>query len=371
MKLIKSLLLILITSALCNTSNLQAQIWPGDIDNNGKAEHVDLLYMGYAFGEVGAQRATISIDWLPQSNGVLWGITFPGTILDFSYADCNGDGVVDELDVDAITTNYAQIHQTFVPAPLLIGTPGVDPTVLVKRNSTDTLTQGNLEFFELHFGGGHFTNFYGVSFTVSFDSTYVDSVLQVFPATGWITNNNQDQVITASNVYFEPNPVNGLHGRIDIAYSRTSGVPIMGSGLMGLFAIVMEDNINGFAPGSVPLDMEVIDIRLVDEQLNFKPTVPSVSNFVILTNTNDSYFKENSSIHVFPNPASNSINIESDKNEITGIELYNLQGQLVEFEVYNYDALVKLEVSPSLNGSYILKIKTPDGMLIRRVMIIN
>lgn len=363
--------LVLFVMLVCSITSLDAQIWPGDIDNNGKAEHVDLLYLGYVYQEDGPARSAVSIDWLPQPNGPLWGVIFPNLNVDISYADCNGDGTIDDLDIEAIAQNYGLSHAPVTPAPILVGMPGVDPTVEVVRNTTDTLQQGAVEFFELHLGPGHYSDIYGISFTVSFDTAYVDSLVKVFPPTGWITNNNTDEVVMVAHDYLEPNPANAKHGRIDIAYSRTNGVSIMGGGMMGIFGIVMEDNLNGKLDGAIDFDMEVLDIRIVDEQLNFKPTVSSVSEFFILTTDVDKPILEDNSITVYPNPAFEFIIAESNNNQITGYELYNLQGKLLDYDFFESNTLIELKLKERLNGLHLLKIHTPKGVLIKKIMLIN
>lgn len=372
MHLIKSSqFLVFLIVLFGSISTTTAQIWPGDIDNNGIAENVDLLYMGYAYGEIGSPRSSTSIVWTPHPAGPLWGVIFPNLNLDISYADCNGDGVVDDLDIEAIEQNYSLTHPTITSAPMLAGIPGIDPTVEIIRNSTDTLQQGKVEFFELHLGPGHYSDFYGISFTISFDTAYVDSVVQVFPASGWITNNNTDKVIMMSHDYIEPNSANGRDGRIDIAYSRTNGVPIMGSGFMGIFAIVIEDNLNGKLDGAIDFDMEVLNIRYVDEQLDFKPTVSSISEFYILSTDVSNPIIEDNSLNVYPNPAVDFIMAESTTNEITGYELYNLQGQLIQQDFFESNTIVELRFEEALNGIHLLKLHTPRGLLIKKIMIVN
>ncbi len=371
MTLSKSIFLLVFTNLLFQVTTLNAQIWPGDVDNNGEADNVDLLYLGYAYGQTGPQRTSTSIDWLAQPSGLLWGTSFPGQSLDLSYADCNGDGVVDDTDIQAISQNYASVHQTVTVPPIIAGVPGIAPTVEIKRSTTDTLSEGAVEFFELHLGPNHYPSFYGISFTVSFDTAYVDSVLQVFPATGWINNNDLDRVVLVSKSYIEPNATNGKHGRLDIAYSRTNGIPIMGSGLMGLFAIIMEDNINGKTGGFINFDFEVLDIRMVDDQLNFQPTASSISEFYILTTGVNDLILDETDFKIYPNPASHKIITESIKREIIGYELYNLQGQLVQYDFFEARSVVEFLLDDELNGMHLLKIQTPKGLLVKKIMIVN
>ncbi len=61
---------------------------------------------------------------------------------------------------------------------------------------------------------------------------------------------------------------------------------------------------------------------------------------------------------VFPNPATNVININSD-NAIQQVELYNLQGQRVAAEIGDIHTL---SVDGLANGMYILKVTTENGV---------
>lgn len=71
------------------------------MNNNGIVSKVDLLYLGYAFGKNGFARTTSSGEWaandLPQTREG----NFPNGVKSL-YADCNGDGKVDELDATII-----------------------------------------------------------------------------------------------------------------------------------------------------------------------------------------------------------------------------------------------------------------------------
>jgi len=74
-------------------------VYPGDCDNNGVVDEYDLLPIGLYFLQEGNQRDEISFLW--QSN-----LTSPYDNLAATYADANGDGIVDENDVIGIGVNW-------------------------------------------------------------------------------------------------------------------------------------------------------------------------------------------------------------------------------------------------------------------------
>ena len=43
------------------------QVWPGDVNNNGVVNNVDLLYLGFAHGHVGPARPGPSSQWEEQA----------------------------------------------------------------------------------------------------------------------------------------------------------------------------------------------------------------------------------------------------------------------------------------------------------------
>ena len=88
-------------------SGLQAQttIWPGDVNNNGVVNNIDIIYWAYGKNTEGPARSNISTGWEEQSLDTLWATEFTdGTNL--AFADCNGDGKVDEKDLQVIKDNF-------------------------------------------------------------------------------------------------------------------------------------------------------------------------------------------------------------------------------------------------------------------------
>jgi outer membrane protein assembly factor BamB len=80
-----------------------SNVHPGDADNDGDVDAQDILPLGVYFLEQGSSRSSATMAWSSQE--VTSWESYPA-----NYADCNGDGVVDEKDIIAIGVNWGQTH---------------------------------------------------------------------------------------------------------------------------------------------------------------------------------------------------------------------------------------------------------------------
>jgi hypothetical protein len=94
--------------ARIRNANLRLQVstnrvYPGDTDNNGIVNALDVLPIARYFLQTGAVRDSAAFSWNP-CRAVLW------TTAAATYADGGGDGRVDEHDVLAIGINWQNSH---------------------------------------------------------------------------------------------------------------------------------------------------------------------------------------------------------------------------------------------------------------------
>lgn len=84
-------------------------IYPGDANADGIVNPEDIFPIGYLYGQTGPVRPSASTLW-QGSLSFDWNdtTTFAGN--DFKHADCNGDGIIDELDAPIIDQNYGNMH---------------------------------------------------------------------------------------------------------------------------------------------------------------------------------------------------------------------------------------------------------------------
>jgi len=101
---------------------------PGDADQNNVVDERDILPIGRYYGYRGPVRASASTTWSSQA------LTAPWTNLAASHADCNGDGVVNATDVQAIVLNWRRTPGSSAVTPADVEEAcatllaGLDPT---------------------------------------------------------------------------------------------------------------------------------------------------------------------------------------------------------------------------------------------------
>ena len=80
---------------------LLTSVYPGDADNNGLVNAHDVLAIGMQYGEIGAPRVQAGLDD-QRRPAVLFNQAGA------TYADANGDGIIDVNDVQGIIANWGQ-----------------------------------------------------------------------------------------------------------------------------------------------------------------------------------------------------------------------------------------------------------------------
>ena len=79
-------------------------VYPGDTDNNGIVDEYDVLPIAVYFQESGQlSDTTISYNWNPR-------IIPPYENISVTFADANGDGIVNQEDVIGIGVNWGNTH---------------------------------------------------------------------------------------------------------------------------------------------------------------------------------------------------------------------------------------------------------------------
>ncbi len=88
-------------------------VWPGDTNDDGIVDARDVLPIGRTYNALTDPRTNASMSWEGQAA--------PPPLLDgaaATYADANGNGLVNNTDVDVITTNYGYLHGDIQPETL-------------------------------------------------------------------------------------------------------------------------------------------------------------------------------------------------------------------------------------------------------------
>jgi hypothetical protein len=164
-----------------------ACVWPGDVNNDGIANNLDVLELGLHYTTSGTQRPLIGNLWainygyykwfMPLSNGK-----------DLSNSDCNGDGIINDDDTLAIFNNYGSTH-AFKPEQATTN------SVLTIAPDQSSVAKGTWGTSSIYLGDAttSINNINGIAYTVSYDNTLLetDSVWIEYP-TSFINASNQN-----------------------------------------------------------------------------------------------------------------------------------------------------------------------------------
>lgn len=296
----------------CDTSS----VWPGDSDNDRSVTPWDVLPIGLGYGLSGDGRSPASSAWSAQVAPADWGNQFYNG-LDYKFADCDGNGLIDSLDVNIIDQNMYQTHQQ---AP---------PFVPSVRNSYGDLFFSTIDTFfrenqhvEIPISLGRFgqpaIEAYGFAFSINYDVNFVHKYLTDFKIDGWLCSGMNQSLYNHMTVQYRDDSV----GRLDVAMVRVDGQNIVGNGEIGKMIVIMEENIAGNI-----LQLDFDNITVIDNLGNHIPIEGFTHSAIILPDTITSLANDKSllNISLYPNPVANKIYIQNAIN--TQLRVYDIFGR--------------------------------------------
>jgi hypothetical protein len=362
MNISKNICLAFLT-LLLTSAGLSAQVmYPGDVNNSGQANAIDVLYLGLAFGSEGPERFSPTTSWMPQSIAPSqWSQTFPNGI-NYAYADCNGDGIVDQLDLEeGIQANFLLEHGGNTTSDEFTGNGGLgsDPGFALFGDKEVLFGSDTLNV-DVRLGafGVPVQEFYGIAFTVTFDPALIegDQAHYLLPSMPWYDPTGSE----STHLVME----NVAEGRIDVAITRIDQLGIDGSGTIGSMSfVIIEDVVGEF----VLLDsfLHIENLKLINSALSDVQVYDTVQ--VELTPVTEAWEPE---WRIFPNPARELVYLETGDLEVQRITIHNALGQQVR--QYLPPAGQQTYVMPTdglPGGTYFLEIATPKGRWVRKLMI--
>ncbi|MCB0546087.1 MAG: T9SS type A sorting domain-containing protein [Phaeodactylibacter sp.] len=353
----------------CNSWNpvVAQPLWPGDVNNNGIVNAVDLVYLGQAFGVAGPPRAGASTEWLAQDVSTLWGQAFPNGV-NYAYADCDGNGIIDINDLDScIEDNFGRTHGALQPDGFSNGSSGSAPPAQLLPSAT-AVEPGAVVDIGLSLGSQNFpvSSFYGIAILFSYTPEFLDDDSFEFEfegeGSGWIQGPKIE--------YFFHDD-DDAPGKAQIAITRTDRQPQgPGFGEVGKFSIVIEDIIVGLEADTFRLQID--SILLVGEAFNTYAVVPDSTAVII---TRDSALLGASSqgqephVKIYPNPTSGSFFLECP-DKASSLHLADALGRAIPLSVRPMNSgFYEVNTSGAPPGLYWLLGRTDKGSFRKKIVI--
>lgn len=236
-------------------------IWPGDVNNNGIVNGVDMLSWGIAYNNSGAPRTDASTNWEAQPLTAMWSDNFPGNI-NYAYADGDGNGVVTMLDFEnAIKQNYRLTHGFVTPDGYNNGQTGVN-VPLALRPSVTSATPGTRVDIDIYLGDQVLPVglFHGITFTLRYNQEFVETDGVFFQAEqgAWYDAGNAN----SANFFY----VNQTTGLVELTFTRLDQQNTSGFGKIGTVSFIISQSAGSMLPGL--LKVEVENVKMIDANMN-------------------------------------------------------------------------------------------------------
>jgi hypothetical protein len=325
-------------------------LWPGDCNKDGVVDTKDIIPIASAFLEqkLNARRILATSDWTVQYasdwSDQKWEV-------DKKFADCNGDGIIDIKDRDAIYANYGflqyQKRSDIVLDPL-------GPLLNLVANQ-DSVSAGDTARFDLFFGEPtrEAEDIYGISLSLSHDEAALSGITKntaKFPLS-WFGEEDEDMITMSQET---PNG-------IDISLARIDKQNRSGHGRIASIDIIIPDNLGEKVFESLTFDLT--DVLIVSYQENI--IIPDFLSDIIGFRTPLSKTSLFNSLYLYPNPAKTVLNIRVNQ-KIEYIKVVDIKGREL-LKTYPRSDKFTLDISNLSQGNYFLIAESVSNKFVTRI----
>lgn len=324
-----------------------ARNYPGDADNDGQVKTSDILPLGFFYGETGEPRET-------ATQGCQWQLNnrIPWDKYRATYADCNGDGIVNSEDILCLGYNYNKISPAQNSQTSLKSMRIASLQVQCEPGIT-TLRPG--DNFDLVFSAGNDCDLAGTSFSISWDI----SQLKV----------DADNFLVMGSAW-EDNPLvikkmNAEAGQLEIGISNIKGKPVRSGG--ELFRLKAKLVKTGFSAPAVSHavgmdkngEMVALSVNTTGTATDAATIDGSVPDFTC-----------------YPNPATGIVHLtfQVPGSQTCTLRIYNAQGQEVDRLVDADHPLAgncsfEWDVARHSKGIYLCKLEMDNKVFTQKLVV--
>ena len=333
---------------------LEAQLlFPGDLNNDGEANHIDLLPLAIAYGQEGPERPEATLEWIPQET-FFWGVGLPVTGVDLAFVDADGNGLLDSLDLDAIPLNYDSTQMEAIPPPqpyLLTDTFPVDelPRLLLSINQ-DEVGEGDTIQLTLSLEIPNPDVFplsnppTALACIIDFDPTFINEESIFFVPNSDAT----DLMYVAANVNTVEFGRSPISGNIEFSCGGRGQGALRASREIGQFIIVIEDMIllEG-DPGFTIQDQVMINLN--EEVIELQ----TGSDNLLVTSANEAEVEATSDAVGFPNPTTGPLLFcPGEPGVVPAVALYDASGRYTPLPLEPMSTCFQADLSNLTAGTY-------------------
>lgn len=337
-------------------TNCHEDVLPGDVNGDNMANMFDLLSIGLSYGDTGSVRNNATTNWVYQ-DAFDWTNSFVNG-RNYKHADCDGNGVINGNDLDAILQNYTPVS-TY--NNLILG-HNTGP-ILTLAPYYDTVTTGSQVNIPIVLGSPteQVYDLYGAVFSINYNHKLIDqsTITVTFPNNSVVAGPNLDTTIALHKDITQFN-------RLDMGVTRVNRTGVSGNGEIGVVSFVMQDDITGKDESMYSVaEFNFSGFKFIDSKGNLIPIRTRSAHIVVkkVSTGIQDLFSENT--HLYPNPTRDFLNISSDKL-VDKVEVYNTAGQIVYNNIYPAVNTIEpsIDVRELGTGIYFVHITNHDGTMI-------
>ncbi|MBP8033420.1 MAG: T9SS type A sorting domain-containing protein [Bacteroidia bacterium] len=326
-----------------------SNVWPGDTDFDLIVTSQDLYAIGLGYGNHKYARDSISNTYIAHSSYDWWVPQVNGK--DFKHADCNGDSIINMSDTLAIHLNYSLSH---APKAFSVTTGTLTDVYMIYNKSV--YYEGDTVRADIMIGSATNikTNMYGLSFKLNYDGSMVKANSEKMGyIDSWMGNINSTKIKFAN--------ISHNSGVMDASLVRITHTDVNGYGKIGTFQFVLNDTLS-----SGTLNLSITDANKIDHNGSSTPLVSGQDSITVDLNgvVTRLITKELDGITVFPNPASDHIEISfaNTVNIKCKAELSAMDGKIVSSKSISSNSN-DLNLNGLSKGIYVLKLIMEDGFI--------
>ena len=355
---------------------LEDCVWPGDANRDRGVTGKDFIITGLFAGQDiadGVSRTTTSTDWFGY-NADNWNQSL-GT-LNAKNADANGNGVVNQTDLNHVADNFGQRREGFWDSASLLETTTDFDNQLVLQLETNEVDLATAALFDrivetdvfLATTNPELTPIHGISFDMRFDTNMVAPFIRL---------DDDGTSIFQYDFSYLDNPSrdtdNSLIGdnRIQYAFTNHNGINTTSGGrLINQNMLVKEDATTSNLDGTDTLVIKFYNVCAVNaagEELVMSPVYDTliISNLRIdsnlITATKQITNEENLDFSIYPNPTSDLINIKMNQPLSGQVKITDLTGQVITTKQLFRQDKYSLDTKALVPGVYLLYLTDEAG----------
>ncbi len=336
-------------------------VWAGDTNRDGAVNVVDVLPIGLCMGDVGLTRANGSNAWYGQTADDWNSFMADGLGYDVKYLDSDGNGIVSADDTTAIRMNYGYYHN-LTPGPIAEFEPL--PFYIQEPNFPQNLEIGDVFYATIGLGTQSVpaVNAYGLAFELLYDPAIFE-VNILFQDNSWMDYNSPTLSMSHKPVL----------GKIDAAFTRTSGLAASGFGNIGVAEFIVIDDLAG-------VRLKEADKTLISlNGLGYMSGTGQVAGLkgtgfeVRLGGGSEEGIATEEQLIVFPNPASEAVtlHLNGSENQMERVMVYSMTGSLVYDSGKMTSKRMMVDVSGFVPGVYTVRVLANGAMLNKKIEVIR